>query len=121
VGQLHLDEPQPYAELLAKDAKEGRGALIPLRGDLVEDMRHWLDEKLEALRDEVLHRKLFLSLPEARYVLDESRQEYNQPRPHSALNWRTPAAYAAASAGPSVGALPLSPDQPGIDRQPILL
>ena len=33
------------------------------------------------LRDELLNRELFLSLPEARYVLDEWRQEYNHRRP----------------------------------------
>lgn len=52
VGQLHLDAPQPHAELLARDAKAGSAALIPLRHDLAEDLRHWLDEKLQALRGE---------------------------------------------------------------------
>jgi integrase len=52
VGQLHLDEPQPYAELLAKDAKAGSAALIPLRRDLVEDLLDWLRMRLEALRGE---------------------------------------------------------------------
>jgi len=52
VGQLYLDAPQPHAELLAKDAKAGHRALIPLRADLIDDMRDWLDEKLKALRDE---------------------------------------------------------------------
>ena len=47
------------------------------------------------LRDELLNRELFLSVPEARYVLDEWRQEYNHRRPHGGLNWQTPAAYAA--------------------------
>jgi putative transposase len=56
------------------------------------------------LRDELLNRELFLSLPEARYVVDEWRLEYNHQRPHSALNWTTPAAFAASLAGPPVGA-----------------
>jgi len=47
------------------------------------------------LRDELLNRELFLSVPEARYVLDEWRAEYNHRRPHSSLGWQTPAAYAA--------------------------
>ena len=51
------------------------------------------------LRDELLNRELFLSLPEARYVLDEWRLEYNHRRPHSSLNWETPAAVAARFAG----------------------
>jgi len=72
------------------------------------------------LRDELLNRELFLSLPEARYVLDEWRHEYNQRRPHSGLNWRTPAGFAAALAGPPVGAPPLPPAQPTSHYQPIL-
>ena len=74
------------------------------------------------LRDELLNRELFLSVPEARFVLDEWRLEYNHRRPHSGLRSQTPAAYAAAledlSAGvfsaasrvaSPVGATPLPP------------
>jgi putative transposase len=84
------------------------------------------------LRDELLNRELFLSLPEARYVLDEWRLEYNHRRPHSGIGWRTPAAFAAileakaagafpaaTPAGPVVGAAPLPPDQPA-NHHPIL-
>ena len=46
------------------------------------------------LRDELLNRELFLSLAEARYVLDQWRLDYNHRRPHSALGWQTPAAFA---------------------------
>jgi putative transposase len=75
------------------------------------------------LRDELLNRELFLSVPEARYVLDEWRVEYNHRRPHSGLGWQTPAAYAAtvdrqAGVFPTasgvespVGATPLLPTQ----------
>jgi transposase InsO family protein len=72
------------------------------------------------LRDELLSRELFLSLPEARYVLDAWREEYNERRPHSGLNWRTPGAYAASLAAPPVGAPPLPPEQPALPPQPIL-
>jgi transposase InsO family protein len=84
------------------------------------------------LRDELLNRELFLSLPEARYVLDEWRLEYNHRRPHRGIRWQTPAAFAAARedktawafpvatlTGPAVGAAPLPPAQPAND-QPIL-
>jgi len=54
------------------------------------------------LRDELLSRELFLSVPEARYVLDEWRQEYNERRPHSGIGWQTPARYAARSANEPV-------------------
>jgi len=47
---------------------------------------------------------LFLSLPETRYVLDEWGEDYNHRRPHGALKWRTPGAYAASLAAPRVGA-----------------
>ena len=47
-------------------------------------------------RDELLNRELFLSVPEARYVLVEWRTEDNHRRPHSGLKWQTPTAYAAA-------------------------
>ena len=64
------------------------------------------------LRDELLNRELFLSLPEARYVLDVWREEYNERRPHSGLNWQTPAGFAASVADPPVGTAPLPAAQP---------
>jgi len=47
------------------------------------------------LRDELLNRELFLSLDEARWVIDRWRLDYNHHRPHSALEFQTPAAFAA--------------------------
>jgi len=58
------------------------------------------------LRDELLNRELFLSVPEARFVLDEWRLEYNHRRPHSGLHWQTPAAYAARLVDRQAGAFP---------------
>ena len=73
------------------------------------------------LQDELLNGELFLSLDEARYVLDEWRLEYNHRRPHSGINWQTPAAFAAATlTGPPVGAPPLPPAQSADQYQPIL-
>jgi len=86
------------------------------------------------LRDELLNRELFLGLAEARYVLDEWRLDYNHRRPHSSLNWQTPAAYAAGLHGeradgvfpsavladPPVGATPLPAAQPATTPPPIL-
>ena len=43
VGQTHLDGQYPCLELLAKDEKAGRGAMIPLRADLVEALRAYID------------------------------------------------------------------------------
>ena len=47
------------------------------------------------LRDELLNRELFLSLAEARFVIDHWRLDYNHHRPHSSLDYQTPAAFAA--------------------------
>ena len=45
-------------------------------------------------RDELLNRKLFLSLEEARWVTDRWRLDNNHHRIHSALDYQTPAAFA---------------------------
>ena len=52
------------------------------------------------LRDELLNRELFLSLDEARWVIDRWRLDYNHHRPHSSLEHQTPAAFAAGSTLP---------------------
>lgn len=61
------------------------------------------------LRDELLNRELFLSLEEARWVIDRWRLDYNHHRPHSALQYRTPAAFAAGCVL-SASATPQPPD-----------
>ena len=43
------------------------------------------------LRDELLDREIFTILTEAKILIEEWRKEYNQVRPHSALNYRAPA------------------------------
>ena len=47
------------------------------------------------LRDGCLNRWIFVSVREARLVVERWRQEYNDERPHGALGQVTPAAYAA--------------------------
>ena len=47
------------------------------------------------LRDELLNGELFLSLAEARWVIDRWQLDYNHRRPHSSLDYQTPAAFAA--------------------------
>lgn len=44
VGQTHLDGQYPSLELLAKDEKAGRGAMIPLRADLVDTLRNYIND-----------------------------------------------------------------------------
>ena len=60
------------------------------------------------LRDELLNVEVFGNLREARVLVEDYRRRYNHHRPHSSLNYATPAAFAAAclasapaSAGPA--------------------
>jgi len=55
-------------------------------------------------RDEFLNREMFTSLREARLITEDFRLEYNHRRPHSSLDYMTPAAFAAAT---RAGATPL--------------
>ena len=48
------------------------------------------------VRDELLNLELFSCLAEARVVIEDWRQDYNQRRPHSALGRKAPAVFAAA-------------------------
>ena len=58
------------------------------------------------LRDECLNGELFLSLAEARYVVDRWRMDYNHHRPHSRLGNLTPAEFARRRVPPAVATLP---------------
>lgn len=51
VGQLDLDAPMPSLVLEAADEKNGQGSTIPLRADLVADLRGWLADKAAALQE----------------------------------------------------------------------
>jgi transposase InsO family protein len=43
------------------------------------------------LRDELLNREIFMTLWEAKVLVENWRKEYNQIRPHSSLGYRPPA------------------------------
>ena len=47
------------------------------------------------LRDELLSQELVGSLAEARVLAEHFRRHYNESRPHSALGYLSPAAFAA--------------------------
>jgi transposase InsO family protein len=47
------------------------------------------------LRDEILSREVFYSVRQAKVLVEDWRLEYNHDRPHSSLNYMTPAAFAA--------------------------
>jgi len=57
------------------------------------------------LRDECLNGELFLSLAEAKYIVERWRLDYNHHRPHSRLGWQSPAVFAATCV-PSDSATP---------------
>jgi transposase InsO family protein len=58
------------------------------------------------MRDELLSQELFGSLPEAQVLTERWRRHYNESRPHSALGYLAPAAFAATINSPeSVSAL----------------
>ena len=46
-------------------------------------------------RDELLNRELFTGLEDARWVVDRWRLDYNHQRPHSSLDYQTPAEFVA--------------------------
>ncbi len=69
------------------------------------------------LRDELLNRELFVGLEDARWVVDRWRLDYNHHRPHSSLDYQTPAEFAArcsSSVRPTASlqnsSSPLNPD-----------
>jgi len=59
------------------------------------------------LRDELLNGELFTSLKEAKVVTEDYRLAYNHRRPHSSLDYETPADYAAKARGVPASATPV--------------
>ena len=47
------------------------------------------------LEDELLGREIFFTLAEAKVLIEQYRLEYNHERPHSSLNYQTPAEFAS--------------------------
>jgi putative transposase len=63
--------------------------------------------------DEVLKREVFDTLLEAKVLVENYRCEYNEERPHSALNYATPAEFAArCSVNLKLGSSRLAPAAP---------
>jgi putative transposase len=65
------------------------------------------------LRDELLECELFYSLDEAKFLGQEWKDEYNNERPHSSLDYLTPAEFAQCLVDSASGAPPLQPILPG--------
>ena len=53
IGQLHLDDRLPFVELKAANEKNREGSHIPLRADLVADLREWLSLRAASLDGEI--------------------------------------------------------------------
>jgi transposase InsO family protein len=70
------------------------------------------------LRDELLNTELFTDVIHAQVLADRWRSDYNHRRPHSALKYQTPAAFAATLTEPPVGAAPLPPARSASDSSP---
>ena len=51
------------------------------------------------LRDECLNTNWFMNLKHARDIIEDWRRDYNEVRPHSSLNGRTPKEYAEEATG----------------------
>jgi transposase InsO family protein len=115
-----------------------RGTPKHLRSDngpefVAKELRKWLDQsEVETLfiapgspwengyvesfngklRDELLNGEIFLSLEEIRWVIDRWRLDYNHHRPHSSLNYQTPATFAARCLTSAPQAASATPQQP---------
>jgi putative transposase len=56
----------------------------------------WVESFNSRVRDELFAREIFTSIMEAKVLYNDWRHLYNHYRPHSALGYRPPAAFAAA-------------------------
>jgi putative transposase len=65
------------------------------------------------LRDECLNLEWFLNRNQARHIIENFRQHYNTERPHSSLDYKTPAEFKAEWTSVVLGALPPNPPRYG--------
>ncbi len=73
VGQVDLDAPMPSLVLEAADEKNREGSTIPLRADLVADLRRWLAEKAAT------HQEAARAAPAVQFdTKHQKRQKRNQ-------------------------------------------
>lgn len=74
------------------------------------------------LRDEFLNASWFVNLADAREKIESWRGQYNTERPHSSLDYRTPAEFAKLSSRPTNGMAAIQPSRPSkfSNRAPVL-
>ena len=63
------------------------------------------------MRDELLDGELFLPIDEMKYVVERWRMDYNHYRPHSSLDYKAPAAFAALGLEHGSGSLRPTQDE----------
>ena len=68
------------------------------------------------LRQECLNAHWFLSMEDARDKIAAWRTDYNESRPHSALDWATPAEFAPNCRLEPANAIPEEPEVPTSER-----
>jgi len=92
-------------EFTAKAAREWLNEL-GVKTLFIEPGSPWENGYIESfngkLRDELLNRKAFTTLLEAKTLIEDWRREYNQVRPHSSLGYRPPAPQAVVPANAPV-------------------
>lgn len=92
------------SEFIAEATREWLAAndIAPV---FIDPGKPWQNGKCESfngkLRDELLSRRWFSSMWEARVVIESWRKFYNTERPHSSLGYRTPAEFAVSLASGS--------------------
>jgi len=64
IGQLELDCPMPFVILHAADEKNRQGSTIPLRHDLVNDLRGWLSDTQNAAMARLGSKRPLFTVPE---------------------------------------------------------
>ena len=87
-------------------AQHGTGTLFIAPGSPWENA--YIESFNSRLRDELLNTEVFGNLREARVLMEDYRLRYNHHRPHSSLNYATPAAFAATCLPPA----PATPPPP---------
>ncbi len=66
----------------------------------------------DKIRDECLNEHWFCNLAEARKIIEDWRQDYNHVRPHSSLNYLTPAEFIAGQGAGCAGLVAVAPPAP---------